>query len=424
MEPLATRSGEGNMDSLLERFCRYVRFDTQADERSTTYPSSPGQLQLGRMLTEELQAMGLRDAAQSQFGIVTATVPATVRYTAPTMAWIAHLDTSTETSGKNVKPIVHRNYDGGDLVLPGDSSKVLRGSDPELSRCRGKTVITTDGTTLLGSDDKSGVAVIVEAAGYLLAHPEISHGPVRVCFTCDEEIGHGVDHLDLQHLGADVAYTLDGGGVGEIDGETFSADLAVVTITGVNIHPSIGKGRMVNAIRLAGALLERMPWLALAPEVTAEREGFLHPYRIEGGVGEVTLRILLRDFQTPRLSEQAELLRGIARLLQAEHSQARIDIQVTPQYRNMADGLAKEPRALQFAEAAMRQAGLEPKLTIVRGGTDGSRLTELGLPTPNLSTGEHNIHSPLEWTCLEEMQTAVHVLMELAKIWSGETRPA
>jgi tripeptide aminopeptidase len=424
MEPLATRSGERYMDSLLERFCRYVRIDTQADERSTTYPSSPGQLQLGRMLTEELQAMGLRDAAQSQFGIVTATVPATVRHAAPTTAWIAHVDTSPETSGKNVKPIVHRNYDGGDLVLLGDSSKVLRGSDPELSRCKGKTVITTDGTTLLGSDDKSGVAVIVEAAGYLLAHPEISHGPVRVCFTCDEEIGHGVDHLDLKHLGADAAYTLDGGGVGEIDGETFSADLAVVTITGVNIHPSIGKGRMVNAIRLAGALLERMPWLALAPEVTAEREGFLHPYRIEGGVGEVTLRILLRDFRTSRLSEQTELLRGIAHLLQAEHPQARIDIQVTPQYRNMADGLAREPRALQFAETAMRRAGLEPKLTIVRGGTDGSRLTELGLPTPNLSTGEHNIHSPLEWTCLEEMQTAVHVLMELAKIWGGETRPA
>jgi tripeptide aminopeptidase len=412
------------MDNLLERFCRYVRIDTQADERSTTYPSSPGQLQLGRMLTEELQAMGLRDAEQTNFGIVTATIPATVRHAAPTTAWIAHLDTSPETSGKNVKPVVHRNYDGGDIVLPGDKTKVLRGTDAELTRCKGMTVVTTDGTTLLGSDDKSGVSVIMEATDYLLSHPEILHGPVRVCFTCDEEIGHGVDHVDLKHLGADVAYTLDGGGVGEIDGETFSADLALVTITGVNIHPSIGKGRMVNAIRLAGALLERMPWLALAPEVTAEREGFLHPYRIEGGVGEVTLRILLRDFQTARLGDQAELLRGVARLLQAEHPRARIEIQVTPQYRNMADGLAKEPRALQFAEAAMRRAGLEPKLTIVRGGTDGSRLTELGLPTPNLSTGEHNIHSPLEWTCLEEMQTAVHVLIELAKIWGADGRTA
>jgi tripeptide aminopeptidase len=330
------------------------------------------------------------------------------------------VDTSPETSGKNVKPVVHLNYAGGDIVLPGDPTKVLRGADPDLARCKGKTVITTDGTTLLGSDDKAGVAVIMETVAYLLAHPEIAHGPVRVGFTCDEEIGHGVDHLDLKHLGAAVAYTLDGGGQGEIDGETFSADLAVVTLKGVNIHPSIAKGNMVNAIRLAGAFLERMPWLALAPEVTAEREGFLHPYRIEGGVAEVTLRILLRDFQTARLSEQAELLRGIARLLQAEHPRASIEINVAPQYRNMADGLAKEPRALRFAQEAVRRVGLEPKLTIVRGGTDGSRLTELGLPTPNLSTGEHNIHSPLEWTCLEEMQTAVRVLVELAKIWGSQ----
>jgi tripeptide aminopeptidase len=405
------------MESLLDRFCRYVRIDTQANERSTTYPSSPGQLQLGGMLLKELRDLGLRDAVQSEFGIVTATVPASVRQSAPVIAWIAHLDTSPETSGKNVKPIVHHNYLGGDIALPGDPSKVLSGSDPDLARCMGKTIVTTDGTTLLGSDDKAGVAVIMETAAFLMAHPEIPHGPIRVCLTCDEEIGHGVDHLDLKQLGAVVAYTLDGGGQGEIDGETFSADLAVVTIKGVNIHPSIGKGRMVNAIRLAGAFLERMPWLTLAPEVTAEREGFLHPYRVEGGVAEVTLRILLRDFQTLRLDEQAELLRGNARLLQAEHPLAKIEVNVTPQYRNMADGLAKEPRALQFAQEAVRRVGLEPKLTIVRGGTDGSRLTEMGLPTPNLSTGEHNIHSPLEWTCLEEMQTAVRVLVELAKIW-------
>jgi tripeptide aminopeptidase len=408
------------MDSLLDRFCRYVRIDTQADERSATYPSSPGQLQLGRILLEELRGLGLRDAVQSESGIVTATVPATVRRAAPAVAWIAHLDTSPETSGKNVKPIVHRNYAGGDIELPGDPTKVLRGDDPDLARCKGKTVITTDGTTLLGSDDKAGVAVIRETAGFLLAHPEIPHGPIRVCFTCDEEIGHGVDHLDLKQLGAAVAYTLDGGGQGEIDGETFSADLAVVTIKGVNIHPSIAKDSMVNAVRLAGAFLERMPWLTLAPEVTAEREGFLHPYRMEGGVAEVTLRILLRDFQTERLGEQADLLRGIARLLQAEHPRAEIEVNVTPQYRNMADGLAKEPRALRFAQEAVRRVGLEPKLTIVRGGTDGSRLTEMGLPTPNLSTGEHNIHSPLEWTCLEEMQTAVRVLVELAKIWGEQ----
>jgi tripeptide aminopeptidase len=406
------------MNTLLDRFCRYVRIDTQADEKATTYPSSPGQLELGRLVLEELRALGLRDAAIDEYGIVMATIPATIQTDAPPIAWIAHFDTSPETSGHNVKPIVHRNYDGDDIVLPGDPSKVLRVADnPELACMKGKTLVTTDGTTLLGADDKAGLAVIMETAASLLAHPEIPHGPIRLCFTCDEEIGHGVDHLDLKKLGARVAYTLDGGGQGEIDGETFSADLAVVTITGVNIHPSIGKGRMVNAVRLAGQFLEHMPWQALSPETTAEREGFLHPYRIEGGVGEVTMRILLRDFDTPRLADRADLLRHIARLLEAEHPRARVDIKVTPQYRNLADGLAKEPRALAFAEEAMRRAGLEPKRTIVRGGTDGSRLTELGLPTPNLSTGEHNLHSPLEWTCLEEMETAVRVLVELAQVW-------
>ncbi len=326
------------------------------------------------------------------------------------------MDTSPETSGRNVNPIIHRNYAGDDIVLPADTTKVIRLADnPELLQLKGKTIITTDGTTLLGADDKAGVAVIMEAAANLMAHPEIPHGPIRICFTCDEEIGHGVDHVDLQKLGAVVAYTLDGGGQGELDGETFSADLAIVTITGVNIHPSIGKGRMVNAVRLAGMLLDRLPRQTLSPETTADREGFLHPYRIEGGVAEVTMRILLRDFDTPKLADKAELLRAIARGIASEYPLARIDVQVTPQYRNMADGLAKEPRSLVFAEEAMRRAGIEPKRTIIRGGTDGSRLTELGLPTPNLSTGEHNPHSPLEWTCLEEMETAVRVLVELRR---------
>jgi tripeptide aminopeptidase len=406
------------MDTLLDRFCRYVRFDTQAVESAGTYPSSAGQLELGRVLVEELRALGLGDAAVDEHGIVMATVPATVPQPGPAIAWIAHLDTSPETSGRGVKPIVHRAYDGGDLVLPGDPSKVLRpAEDPDLARLKGATIITTDGTTLLGADDKAGVAVIVEAAAYLASHPAVPHGAIRVCFTCDEEVGHGVDHVDLHKLGAVVGYTLDGGGTGEIDVETFSADLAVVKITGINIHPAIARGRMVNAVRLAGAFLERLPWQALAPEATADREGFLHPYRIEGGVPEVTLRILLRDFETGKLAQRADLLRTIATLLQAEHPRARIEVHVTPQYRNMADGLAREPRAVAFATEAMRRAGLEPKHTIVRGGTDGSRLTELGLPTPNLSTGEHNLHSPLEWTCLEEMATAVRVLVDLAQVW-------
>jgi tripeptide aminopeptidase len=412
------------MNTLLDRFCRYARIHTQADEAAAAYPSSPGQLVLGRLLTEELLAMGLRNAEQDDHGIVMATIPTTVSHAAPTIAWIAHVDTSPETTGLNVNPIVHAAYAGGDIALPGDASRVIRVADnPELDNLKGKTIITSDGTTLLGADDKAGVAVIMEAAAQLLTRPEIPHGPIRVCFTCDEEIGHGVDHVDLKKLGAQVGYTLDGSGQGEIDGETFSADLAVVTVRGVNIHPSIGKGRMVNAVRLAGLFLERLPRLRLSPETTEDREGFLHPYRIEGGVAETTLRILLRDFDTARLAEREEVLRAVARTVTAEFPQASIDIQIVKQYRNMADGLKKEPRALAFAEEAMRRAGLAPKLTIVRGGTDGSRLTEMGLPTPNLSCGEHNPHSPLEWTCLEEMATAVRVLVELARVW-GAVEPA
>ncbi len=344
------------MESLLDRFCRYVRIDTQADESARTYPSSPGQRELGRLLTTELQAMGLRDAVQDEHGIVLATVPATRQPHGPAIAWIAHLDTSPETSGRGVKPVLHRNYAGGDIVLPGDPSKVIRvDANPELAQMHGKTLVTTDGTTLLGADDKAGVAIIMEAAGHLAAHPEIPHGPVRICFTCDEEIGRGVDHLDLGKLGAHVGYTLDGGGAGEIDVETFSADLAVVTITGVNIHPAIAKGRMINAVRLAGAFIDRLPWMSLSPETTADRDGFLHPYRIEGGVAEATVRILLRDFDTPKLAEKARLLEGIARLLEAEHPGARIAVRITPQYRNMAQGLAKEARAVRFAEEAMRR---------------------------------------------------------------------
>jgi tripeptide aminopeptidase len=406
---------------LLDRFCRYVRIDTQANELARTYPSSPGQLELGRLLAQELQAMGASAVEVDEYGVVLAELPSTVSRPVPTIAWIAHVDTSPETSGRDVKPIVHRNYDGKDIILPGDTSKVLRvAENPELARLQGKTVITTDGTTLLGADDKAGVAVIMQAAAYLLAHPMLPHGRIRLCFTCDEEIGKGVDHLDPKKLDAQAAYTLDGGPTGEIDVETFSADLAVVTITGVNIHPAIAKGAMANAVRLAGDFIARLPRQALAPEVTSDREGFLHPYRVEGGVGSVTIRILLRDFETARLKEKAGLLHAVAAVIQAEHPRARIEVTVTPQYRNMADGLTREPRSLEFAEKAMRRAGIEPKRTIVRGGTDGSRLTELGLPTPNLFTGEHNLHSPLEWTCLEEMESAIKVLIELAQVWGEE----
>jgi tripeptide aminopeptidase len=408
------------MNTLLDRFCRYVKIDTQANETAGTYPSSPGQFDLARLLVGELHEVGVRDAAMDAHGIIMGTLPATVAHAVPTMAWFAHMDTSPETTGKNVKPIVHRHYQGQDLVLPGDPGKVLRPAEfPELAACKGETIITSDGTTLLGADNKAGIAVIMTAAEHLLAHRDIPHGPIRICFTCDEEIGHGVDHVDLEKLGAAVGYTLDGLGRGEIEGETFSADKATVTITGVNIHPSIAKGKMTNAIRLAAQFVDRLPQQALSPESTEGKQGFIHPYTIEGGVAQVTMRFLLRDFVTAKLADEADLLRTIARLLMTEHPQAKIGVQIEKQYRNMADGLTKEPRAMAYADKAMRRAGFEPKFLSLRGGTDGSRLTELGLPTPNLSTGEHNPHSPLEWTSLEDMQAAVKVLIELAQVWAG-----
>jgi tripeptide aminopeptidase len=407
-------------DTLLDRFLRYVKVDTQADERSSTYPSTPGQLELGRMLRDELLAMGYADARQTEFGIVHATIPGNVPG-APVVALNSHVDTSPEFSGKNVNPQVIRDYSGGDIVLPKDPNRVIRVSEcPELNALVGKTIITTDGTTLLGGDDKAGVAVIMEVARILSETKDVPHGPVKVVFTCDEEIGKGVAHLDPKDLGAAVAYTLDGAGTGEVEGETFSADKATVTITGVNIHPALAKGRMVNAVRLAGMFLERLPRRCLTPETTDDRLGFIHPYVIDGGVPQTTIHCLLRDFDTPKLAEYAVLLRDIGRQLEREYPEAKVEVAITEQYRNMRDGMGKEPRAVPFALEAVRRAGLEPKQKIIRGGTDGAHLTAMGLPTPNLSCGEHNFHSPLEWVCLEEMQANVKTVIELLKVWAGE----
>lgn len=407
-----------NPDRLLERFLRYVQVDTTAGDGSRGYPSSAGQLALGRILVDELREIGLPDAEQDKFGIVMATLPANCEHDVPVIAFNAHVDTSPETTGANVKPQVWRNYDGRDLVLPGDPSKVIRiDSDPELEDLLGKTIITSDGTTLLGADDKAGLAVIMEAVAWLAEHPEIEHGPIRIFFTCDEEIGHGVDHVDLDKLAATVCYTLDGAGANQIDVETFSADLASVAIRGVNIHPSIAKGRMVNAVRVAADFVARLP-RELSPETTDDRHGFLHPYIAEGGVAEVAVKILLRDFDARKLTDQTNLLERAKAATLALWPGSAIDIAVTPQYRNMAEGLAREPRAVDYAEEAHGRLGRQATRTIIRGGTDGSRLTELGLPTPNLSTGEHNPHSPLEWTCLEEMAAAVEVVTMISQVWA------
>ena len=414
-----------NEERLLERFLRYVEIDTTAREDTEHYPSSPGQLQLGAILVDELHEMGIDDARQDERGIVLATVPAsTQRSDAPAIAFCAHLDTSPDVSGAGVKPRVIRNYAGGDIRLPADPGQVIAVADnPVLEDLIGSTLITSDGTTLLGADDKAGVAVIMEAVQHLSEHPGIEHPRVRVCFTCDEEIGRGVDHVDPGRIDAAVCYTLDGGGADEIDVETFSADLAVVTIRGVNIHPSIAKGRMTNAVRVAADFLARLPRDTLAPESTAGRAGFLHPYEIRGGVDEVVSRVLLRDFQTAELERMAHTLHEAIGITKAQFPQAQVDISIRPQYRNMADGLEKEPRAVAYAERALARLGRSPRQTIVRGGTDGSRLTELGLPTPNLSSGQHTPHSRLEWACLDEMALAARWVVELCKVWAETTAP-
>jgi tripeptide aminopeptidase len=409
-----------NRQRLLERFLRYVRVDTTAQPDATTYPSSPGELELGKLLVAELQALGIADVRQNAHGIVLATIPPTTDRSAPTIALCAHLDTSPETTGRDVRAQVIEGYRGGDIVLPHDATQVIRvAENAELAGMVGRTLITTDGTTLLGADDKAGVAIIMETVAWLTGHPAIQHGPVRLCFTCDEEIGRGVDHLDLKEIDAVACYTLDGEGSNKIDIETFSADLAEVTIQGVNIHPSIAKGRMTNAVRVAADFLTRLPRDHLAPEVTEGREGFIHPYEITGGVGDVRLRIILRDFQTEELAEEADLLRRAAAEAVRGLPRAKVSVDIKRQYRNMAEGLSREPRAVAYAEKALLRLGRQPVRTIVRGGTDGSRLTELGLPTPNLSCGAHTPHSILEWACLEEMVESAEWLVALAEVWAA-----
>ncbi len=412
---------EVNRQRLLERFLRYVRVDTTADDSAEHYPSSAGQRELGRLLVGELQSIGLTDVEQTAQGLIYATIPASAGVNSPTIAFNAHLDTSPETTGKNVQPQVIECYAGGDIPLSPESGLTLRVTDnPELAKRIGCTLITTDGTTLLGGDDKAGVAVMVELAAYLTEHPEIHHGRIRLLFTCDEEIGRGTLHVDLEKLGAVAAYTLDGSGADEVDVETFSADVAVIKFTGVNIHPSIAKNRMVNAVRAASEFVMRLPRDRAAPEATDQRQGFLHPYQLSGGVAETTLRVLLRDFETGALAQQADELRRVAAQVEASFPGLQIEVSVKYQYRNLREGLSREPRAVAFALQAHERLGRTARQTIVRGGTDGSLLTEKGLPTPNLSVGQHNLHSPLEWACLDEMVQALEVMVQLAQLWGGE----
>ncbi len=408
------------MSTLLDRFCRYVQIETTANEDTTDYPSTPGQLDLSRLLADELKALGLENVTMDEHGIVIGTVPGNVAG-APTICYCSHVDTSPEFSGKNVKPIVHKNYDGGNIQLPGDSSRVIKPADnPDLEKLKGSTIITSDGTTLLGADDKAGLAAIVTAAAKLMSDPSIPRCPVRVVFTCDEEIGRGTEKLDVAKIDAHVAYTVDGSDEGIVDCETFSADQAIITITGKNTHPGYAKGKMINALRAAAQFIAAMPADTLSPENSNDRDGFLHPYTIEGGVPEVKIKCLLRSFVTAELADQAAILQDVAKQTEAAFPGCKVNVDIRKQYRNMAEALRNEPRAQGLAVQAYRNIGMSPKVGSIRGGTDGSALSEKGLPTPNLSAGMHNYHSPLEWACLEQMEKTVDVLVELATLWSGE----
>ena len=403
----------------LDRFLRYVRIDTRADERSTTCPSTPGQLELQRLLAEELREIRLRDVDVDSNGYLTATIPATsARANVPTIGFIAHVDTSPEMPGADVRPIVHRNYAGGDIVLPDDPSAVLRASDdPELAARLGDDIVTASGLTLLGADDKAGVAAIVTAAEHLMRHPGIPHGTIRLAFTPDEEIGRGADRFDVARFGAAYAYTLDGGARGELEYESFSADAAVVTFKGFNTHPGYARGKMINAIRMAADFVAALPRRELAPEVTGGYDGYLHPYQMDASVDRTTVKVLVRDFVTPKLAEKEALVRRLAESVVAAYPGASVDIRIEESYRNMREVLDRHPAVVENAREAMRRAGVQPIERPIRGGTDGSRLSFMGLPTPNLFAGEHNFHSRLEWVSAQDMEKAAEVIVHLAAVW-------
>ena len=404
--------------TVLDRFLRYVRIDTRADESSTTCPSTPGQLVLQRQLAAELEDLGLSDVTLDEHGYLMATIPATVAHAAPTIGFIAHVDTSPEMSGENVTPIVHEAWDGRDIVLPGDPTAVLRASDdPDLAAQIGHDIVTASGTTLLGADDKAGVAAIVAAAEHLMAHPDIPHGAIRLGFTPDEEIGRGANRFDVARFGALCAYTLDGGNCGELEFESFSADAMRVTFIGFNTHPGYAKGRMVNAIKAAARFVDRLPQDGLSPEWTAGYEGYVHPYQMEASVDRTSVRVLLRDFVTGGLREKQRLVERLAGEVAAATG-TRVEFQIDEQYRNMREVLDRHPDVVERARTAIRRAGLTPIEKPIRGGTDGSRLSFMGLPTPNLFAGEHNFHSRLEWTSRQDLERAVAVVVEVARIWA------
>jgi len=417
---VATETTAKLAEDAAERFLRYVRIDTQSEEDSTEYPSTPKQLDLLRLLLDELRGLGLADAAIDDSGYVTATLPTTVEHDVPAIAFFAHVDTAREVSGANVQPQRIR-YEGGDIPLA--SGSVIRPEEsPQLQHHTGHDLITTDGTTLLGADDKAGIAEIMAAVAYLLAHPELAHGPVKVAFNPDEEIGRGVVHFPVDTFGAVAAYTVDGSTAGEIQQETFSGAQVRMRVRGRAIHPGWAKGELVNAIKLAAQIVARLPEDRLSPETTADREGYVHPVVISGDSSEVELRFIVRDFENDLLDRHVEFLHDIATEVAAADERCSIEVESRIQYRNMRDTLEQHPEIVANLEEAVRRVGLEPKRTAIRGGTDGSALTEMGLPTPNIFTGGHDAHSEREWICVEDMGLAAATVVELAQVWAERSR--
>lgn len=408
--------------TVAERFLRYVKIDTQSDPESSTYPSTEKQKDLSRLLVEELKEMGIKDAHLDEFGYVYATIPSNTDKKVPVICFCAHVDTSPDCSGKNVNPIVHKNYRGGNIVLPADTSQVLTPEDhPELLNQIGNDIITADGTTLLGADNKAGVAEIMDAAYFLMTHPEVKHGTIKILFTPDEEIGRGVDKVDLKKLGADYAYTMDGETLGHIENETFSADMVTVEINGFSVHPGYAKGKMESAIKIAAAVVDAFPKEHSSPETTEGREGFVHPLSVSGTIEKTVLKIIVRSFETEKLKELENMIETIVKNILKRFPKSSYRFTVTEQYRNFKEVLDKHPQTIEYAVEAVKRAGVKPQLTIIRGGTDGSRLSFMGLPCPNIFAGEHAFHGKHEWVSVQDMQKAVETIVHLCMIWEEKS---
>jgi tripeptide aminopeptidase len=401
---------------VLERFLRYVRVDTQSAHGVDTSPSTEKQLDLCRMLRDELEELGLEDVRLDEFGYVYGSLPGDD--SAPAIGYIAHVDTSPDVTGTGVSPIVHEGYDGGTIELPHEGVVLDPGELPLLATKVGHDIVTTDGTTLLGADDKAGVAEIVAAVAYLQRHPELRHAPIRVCFTVDEEVAGGADHLDLERFGARYAYTLDGAEIGEIEAETFNARKVTVTIRGRSTHPGTAKGQLVNAVKLAADFVAALPRDGLSPETTEEREGFVHPTRISGAAEQTLVELIVRDHDSARMDEHVALIRRLADDVCEREPRAAVEVVEEEQYRNMGEVIERFPEVIEAAEEAIRRLGVEPRHSIIRGGTDGARLSHRGLPTPNLFTGGSEYHSRREWASVQDMAAAAAMLVELAQVWA------